>query len=100
MFSLGDGYGKGTKLDDVRLLKLLHKPIHFQFALPIKDGGCDSEVSFQMKMHWLSFLELEFSKQVQRLVMVDFPRALPTQTLTWPQIEFIVYCLNLFITNR
>mgnify|MGYP001641564912 CR=1 FL=1 len=32
--------------------------------------------------------------------MVDFPRALPTQTLTWPQIEFIVYCLNLFITNR
>ena len=27
---------------------------------------------------------LEFSKQVQRLVMVDFPRALPTQTLTWP----------------
>ena len=29
-------------------------------------------------------LSLEFSKQVQRLVMVDFPRALPTQTLTWP----------------
>lgn len=29
-------------------------------------------------------LELELSKQVQRLVMVDFPRALPTQTLTWP----------------
>ena len=27
---------------------------------------------------------LELSKQVQRLVMVDFPRALPTQTLTWP----------------
>ena len=26
---------------------------------------------------------LELSKQVQRLVMVDFPRALPTQTLTW-----------------
>ena len=25
----------------------------------------------------------ELSKQVQRLVMVDFPRALPTQTLTW-----------------
>ena len=43
---------------------------------------------------------LEFSKQVQRLVMVDFPRALPTQTLTWPQIELIIYCLNLFITNR
>ena len=30
------------------------------------------------------FLRLEFSKQVQRLMMVDFPRALPTQTLTWP----------------
>ena len=29
-------------------------------------------------------MDLEFSKQVQRLVMVDFPRALPTQTLTWP----------------
>ena len=29
-------------------------------------------------------LGLEFSKQVQRLVMVDFPRALPTQALTWP----------------
>jgi len=29
-------------------------------------------------------LTLELSKQVQRLVMVDFPRALPTQTLTWP----------------
>ena len=29
-------------------------------------------------------LGLELSKQVQRLVMVDFPRALPTQTLTWP----------------
>ena len=29
-------------------------------------------------------LSLELSKQVQRLVMVDFPRALPTQTLTWP----------------
>ena len=43
---------------------------------------------------------LEFSKQVQRLVMVDFPRALPTQTLTWPQIEVIIYCLNLSITNR
>ena len=43
---------------------------------------------------------LEFSKQVQRLVMVDFPRALPTQTLTWSQIEFIIYCLNLSITNR
>lgn len=43
---------------------------------------------------------LELSKQVQRLVMVDFPRALPTQTLTWPQIEFIIYCLNLSITNR
>lgn len=42
---------------------------------------------------------LEFSKQVQRLVMVDFPRALPTQSLTWPQIEFIIYCLNLFIAN-
>ena len=27
---------------------------------------------------------LEFSKQVQRLMMIDFPRALPTQTLTWP----------------
>ncbi|WP_314875158.1 hypothetical protein [Stomatobaculum longum] len=27
---------------------------------------------------------LEFSKQVQRLVMIDFPRALPTQALTWP----------------
>ena len=27
---------------------------------------------------------LELSKQVQRLMMVDFPRALPTQTLTWP----------------
>ena len=27
---------------------------------------------------------LELSKQVQRLVMVDFPRTLPTQTLTWP----------------
>ena len=27
--------------------------------------------------------DLELSKQVQRLVMVDFPRALPTQTLTW-----------------
>ena len=43
---------------------------------------------------------LEFSKQVQRLVMVDFPRALPTQSLTWPQIELIIYCLNLSITNR
>ena len=32
----------------------------------------------------LFFLVLELSKQVQRLVMVDFPRALPTQTLTWP----------------
>ena len=42
---------------------------------------------------------LELSKQVQRLVMVDFPRALPTQTLTWSQIELIIYCLNLFITN-
>ena len=31
-----------------------------------------------------TILVLEFSKQVQRLVMVDFPRALPTQTLTWP----------------
>ena len=29
-------------------------------------------------------LGLELSKQVQRLMMVDFPRALPTQTLTWP----------------
>ena len=28
-------------------------------------------------------IDLELSKQVQRLVMVDFPRALPTQTLTW-----------------
>ena len=44
--------------------------------------------------------DLEFSKQVQRLVMVDFPRALPTQTLTWSQIELIIYCLNLFIANR
>ena len=43
---------------------------------------------------------LELSKQVQRLVMVDFPRALPTQSLTWPQIELIIYCLNLSITNR
>ena len=31
----------------------------------------------------IEFFALEFSKQVQRLVMVDFPRALPTQTLTW-----------------
>ena len=31
-----------------------------------------------------TILALEFSKQVQRLVMVDFPRALPTQALTWP----------------
>lgn len=37
-----DGYGKGTKLDDARLLKLIHKPTHFQFALPIKDGSCES----------------------------------------------------------
>lgn len=31
-----------TRLDDVRLLTLLHKPTHFQFALPIKDGSCKS----------------------------------------------------------
>ena len=31
-----------TRLDDVRLLTLLHKPTHFQFALPIKDGSCES----------------------------------------------------------
>lgn len=70
MLSLGDGYGKGTKLDDVRLLKLLHKPIHFQFALPIKDGSCDSEVSFQMKMHWLSVLSLEFSNRYDIVLRV------------------------------
>lgn len=42
MLPLRDGYGKGTKLDDVHLLTLLHKPTHFQFALPIKDGSCES----------------------------------------------------------
>lgn len=42
MFPLGDGCGRGTRLDDVRLLTLLHKPTHFQFALPIKDGSCES----------------------------------------------------------
>lgn len=33
---------EGSKLDDVHLLILLHKPTHFQFALPIKDGSCEA----------------------------------------------------------
>ena len=65
-----------------------------------KRAFADYKFNDNEKSKKLAFLALEFSKQVQRLVMVDFPRALPTQSLTWPQIELIIYCLNLFITNR
>ena len=47
--------------------------------IPFEDLYIDEEDFICSK-----FLDLELSKQVQRLVMVDFPRALPTQTLTWP----------------
>lgn len=33
---------EGTKHDTQRLLTLHHRPSHFQFALPIEDGSCES----------------------------------------------------------
>ena len=67
-----------SNLDHDTLLPLNVKKVSRSYRMKEGKRIVLDNVSFSVH------LGLEFSKQVQRLVMVDFPRALPTQSLTWP----------------
>jgi diketogulonate reductase-like aldo/keto reductase len=51
------------------------------------DAGCVSCIPFLMDSCIFGFLEGESSEQVQRLVVVDLPGALPLETLAWSPVE-------------
>jgi hypothetical protein len=51
------------------------------------DAGCVSCIPFLMDSCIFGFLEGESSEQVQRLVVVDLPGALPPETLAWSPVE-------------
>ena len=68
----------------VRLLALFDMLNPVQSALTAEEAKNAIDAAKTAPTIYHLNMALELSKQVQRLVMVDFPRALPTQTLTWP----------------
>ena len=75
-------------MKSVALLLVLLEVTNREVGSP-QNGGAANDLHVNLTESYgigvsKTILVLELSKQVQRLVMVDFPRALPTQTLTWP----------------